>query len=80
MFQIAYMPDADRFLEIVNTCKGEVLLCLPDDTYYNLKENRTAQQMLKLMTQNHKHVNLSFRLSDEVDVPRFMRYMMEAAA
>ena len=77
MFKIMLISDMEKFLEKVNSCHGDVLLHLPDDTVCNLKEDHTALQMLRMMKLNGKGLNLS--LTDVRDFPIMMNYMMSAA-
>lgn len=74
---IYLIPDVQRFLKLVQSCCGAVILHLPDNTMCNLKENPVAQQILKLTNPKRDGLKLSF--SDSNDTLRFMRYMMEAA-
>ena len=77
MFKIMLISDMEKFLEKVNSCHGDVLLHLPDDTVCNLKEDHTALQMLRMMKLNGKGLNLT--LTDVRDFPIMMNYMMSAA-
>ena len=77
MFKIMLISDMEKFLEKVNSCHGDVLLHLPDDTVCNLKEDHTALQMLRMMKINGKGLNLT--LTDVRDFPIMMNYMMNAA-
>lgn len=77
MFKIMLISDMEKFLEKVNSCHGDVLLHLPDDTVCNLKEDHTALQMLRMMKINGKGLNLT--LTDVRDFPIMMNYMMSAA-
>ena len=77
MFKIMLISDMEKFLEKVNSCHGDVLLHLPDDTVCNLKEDHTALQMLLMMKINGKGRNLT--LTDVRDFPIMMNYMMSAA-
>ena len=77
MLKIMLISDMEKFLEKVNSCHGDVLLHLPDDTVCNLKEDHTALQLLRMMKLNGKGLNLS--LTDVRDFPIMMNYMMSAA-
>ena len=77
MVKIMLISDMEKFLEKVNSCHGDVLLHLPDDTVCNLKEDHTALQMLRMMKINGKGLNLT--LTDVRDFPIMMNYMMSAA-
>ncbi len=76
MFNILILPDADRFWEVVEKSAGRVFLHLPDDTLVDLKEDHTAQQLLRAM--NLGQNGLRFSLSESSDLPEFIRYMAES--
>ncbi len=76
MFNILRMPDADRFLKVVEKSAGRVFLHLPDDTLVDLKEDHTAQQLLRAMDLGQN--GLRFSLSESSDLPEFIRYMAES--
>jgi len=78
MFRIMVMPDAERFLRVVANCEGSVFLHLPDEKVCDLKRDRTACQMLRLLSPGRE--GLEFSLSNPADLPAFIRYMKEAAA
>lgn len=77
MLRIMLISDMEKFLEKVQSCHGDVLLHLPDDTVCNLKEDHTALQMLKMMQLGGKSLDLS--LTDVRDYGIMMNYMMNAA-
>ena len=77
MLKIMLISDMEKFLEKGNSCHGDVLLHLPDDTVCNLKEDHTALQMLRMMKLNGKGLNIS--LTDVRDYPIMMNYLMNAA-
>ena len=58
MLRIMLISDMEKFLEKVQSCQGDVLLHLPDDTVCNLKEDHTALQMLRMMKLNGKGLNI----------------------
>ncbi len=49
---------------------------LPDDTLVDLKEDHTAQQLLRAMDLGQN--GLRFSLSESSDLPEFIRYMAES--
>ena len=77
MLRIMLISDMEKFLEKVQSCNGDVLLHLPDDTVCNLKEDHTALQLLKMVQLNGEGLNLS--LTDARDYAIMMNYMMNAA-
>ena len=76
MLRMMMMPDKDRFLDIVDHSRGDVLLCLPDHTDCDLKTDPVARQMLRMLEPAAEGVTL--RLTDPEDLPAYLRYMMEA--
>ena len=76
MLRLMMMPDKDRFLDIVDHSRGDVLLCLPDHTDCDLKTDPVARQMLRMLEPAAEGVTL--RLTDPEDLPAYLRYMMEA--
>ena len=77
MLRIMMMNDPDRFLSVVNESRGDVLLRLPDESRVNLKNNRPAQQMLRMMKPDEE--GLWIDLTDSRDTQSFIRYMSEEA-
>ena len=49
MLHMMSLPDRERFLNIVQHSRGEVLLRLPDGTDCDLKADPGARQLLRLM-------------------------------
>ena len=78
MLSFLQIPNTERFLNLVDHCRGDVLLCLPDGSHCDLKQDPVARQMLRLMTPTGSGISVS--LSNTKDTPRFLRYMLEAAA
>lgn len=77
MFKIMLMPDVEKFLNLVMRSCGDVLLHLPDGSQSNLKRDRTAQQMLRIMKPGRDGIAVS--LSNSSDMPAFFQYLMETA-
>lgn len=77
MFKILLIPNTEKFLSLVKQSCGDVLLHLPDGSQCSLKQNHTAQQMLRTMQPGRDGISISF--SNPGDAPTFLRYMMEAA-
>lgn len=78
MIQLMQMPDAERFIDVVNQSRGDVFVQLPDSSLCNLKTDHSAQQLIKLL--NPQKADLSIILSDPDDVPAFFRYMTDMSA
>lgn len=78
MIKIMLISNMDKFIEKIESCKGDVMLNLPDGSECSLKTNRTAQQMLRMLHSDHEELDL--RLTDTRDYPIIMNYMMQAAA
>ena len=77
MLKILMIPNTERFLEKVNSCNGDVVLHLPDESTCSLKNNHIATQMLRLMDVNKNGLTLS--LTDPADVTIMLNYMVNAA-
>lgn len=77
MLKILMIPNTDKFLEKVNSCNGDVVLHLPDESTCSLKNNHIATQMLRLMDVNKNGLTLS--LTDPADVSIMLNYMVNAA-
>lgn len=77
MVKILWMPNVEDFLSLVKRSCGDILLQLPDGNQCNLKQDLTAQQMLRTMKLSGDGISLRF--SDPHDAPTFLQYMMEAA-
>lgn len=76
--KIYYIPDANKFLDLVDKSLGHVLLHLPDGSRIDLKKDHDAQQLFQMM--RPEPFGLQITLSNAEDVPAFMQYMMESAA
>ena len=76
MLHMMSLPDRERFLNIVQHSRGEVLLRLPDGTDCDLKEDTGVCQLLCLLGLGP--LGLSIILTDLKDLPRYLQYMMEA--
>lgn len=77
MLKIWTMPNTEKFLSLVQNSCGDVLLHLPDGSQCSLKQDHTAQQMLRVMRPGRDSIAISF--SDPDDAPTFLRYLMETA-
>ena len=77
MLKILMIPNTERFLEKVNSCNGDVVLHLPDESTCSLKNNHIATQMLRLMDVNKNGLTLS--LTNPADVSIMLNYMVNAA-
>ncbi len=76
MLRFTFIPNKKRFLELINSCKGSVLIHLPDNTTRDLKCDSTAYQMLEMLPLNTVDLCLSF--SDHRDSSKFIEYLMRA--
>ncbi len=77
MARIMTFSNMDRFAEIIGRCKGDVYLNLPDHTRCNLKENREALQLLRLLRPAQNGLDVD--LANQEDFPLVVRYMMDSA-
>ena len=78
MIKIMLISNMEKFLEKIQSCHGDVLLHLPDDTVCNLKHDHTALQILTMLHSTNKELDIS--LTDVRDYGIIMNYMMSAAA
>lgn len=74
MFQINIIPNMERFLNLVARSRGKVLLHLPDNTRYDLKEDGAVRQLFQTMQPGRDGVRIT--LSDPGDIPAFINYMI----
>ncbi len=75
---IFFIPDTEKFINMVEKSQGDVIVHLPNGSQVNLKQNHTAKQLFQIMHPGQSGLNIS--LSDSDDVPVFLRYMMEGMA
>lgn len=73
-----FIPDAEKFLNLVEKSRGNVMLHLPDGSQTDLKESRDARQILQMTLPGRAGLRIS--LSDPEDTPAFIQYMMEGGA
>ena len=78
MIKIMLISNMEKFLEKIQSCHGDVLLHLPDDTVCNLKNDHTALQILTMLHSTNRELDIS--LTDVRDYGIIMDYMMSAAA
>lgn len=78
MLKVMLIPDVEKFLEKIQTCRGDVLLHLPDGSTCDLKNDHTAMQMLKMLKNDQNELDIS--LTDPRDYPVFLNFMMRACA
>lgn len=69
MLNILQIPNAEKFLYMVDQCFGDVMLRLPDGSDCNLKQNRLARQMLRMMQPSRDGISIS--LSNTADTIKF---------
>lgn len=77
MLTFMMIPDTEKFLRLVSKSRGHVEVQLPDGSRCDLKENRTARQLLQVLSPGEDGLRIT--LSDQRDLPGFFRYMREAA-
>lgn len=78
MIKIMLISNMEKFIEKINTCRGDVMLSLPDGTECNLKTDHTALQMIRMLHSTNEELDL--RLTDPRDYAIMMNFMMNAAA
>lgn len=74
MFKILKMPDANRFLKIVEQSHGQVLVQLPDGSQCDLKQDHVAKEIVRTMQPREDGICID--LSDKRDLPAFVRYLV----
>lgn len=75
MLKIHKMPNAEKFISLVEESSGDVMLHTPDGSRFSLKENQTAKRMFRVMQPGQDGIFISF--SNSEDVPAFLRYFIE---
>lgn len=75
---IRRIKNAEKFIKLVNNSRGHVFLELPDETLCDLKQNKEALQMLRMI--NPEELWLDLFLTDSQDSYDFMAYMVGAGA
>ncbi len=74
MLTFKVIPNMERFLSLVAHSRGKVMLYLPDNTRCDLKEDRTARQVMQAMAPGRDGIRIS--LSDPGDVSAFVNFMI----
>ena len=77
MIKIMLIPNMEKFFEKVESCRGDVLLNLPDGSECSLKTDHTAQQIVRML--HSANEELDIRLTDERDFAPIVSFMMRAA-
>lgn len=75
MFSVKMIPDMDRFLQVVEGSRGDVLLHLPSGLTCNLKRDPVAMELLRTLPSAK---DLQISLSDGTDFPVFLQYLLGA--
>lgn len=75
---IRKMGNVEKFISMVEGCRGHIYLELPNQTFCDLKQNKDALQLLRMV--NPKEFWLDFFLTDARDSYDFMSYMVGAGA
>lgn len=76
--KIFFIPDREKFLNLVEKSHGDVILHLPDGKQLDLKRSLAAKQLLRIMPSRQSGLQIS--LSNPVDTSAFLQYMMEAGS
>jgi hypothetical protein len=72
------IPNADKLEKVIQKSKGSVLLKLPNDEFYNLKEEKMGTQLLKVFKPGTD--GLEIHVSNEKDFVHFLSYMVNVAS
>lgn len=71
MFRIMKIPSAERFFKAVDESRGQVWLCLPEGSRFDLKKDEGARQLIRITRPGPEGLPLT--LSDSSDLPAFLR-------
>lgn len=75
---IRRIKNTEKFIQMVEKCRGHVFLKLPNETFCDLKQDQGALQMLRMVNPNE--IWLDLFLTDSQDSYNFMAYMVGAGA
>lgn len=76
MMKLNSLMITEKFYNALEQCEGTVLLCLPDNTTYDLKNDCTTLQLLKMADFGKRRFNVL--LTNPKDFSLFLTYMLEA--
>ncbi len=72
------IPNAEKLEKVIRESKGNVLLRLPNNEVYDLKEDKMGTQLLKVLVPGEEGMDI--QVSDGEDFIQFVSYMMNAAS
>lgn len=72
------IPNANKLEKVIQESKGSVLLKLPNNEFYNLKEEQMGTQLLKVFRPGRD--GLDIQVSDKEDFVQFLSYMVNVAS
>ena len=72
------IPNADKLEKVIKESKGSVLLKLPNNEMYDLKEEQMGTQLLKVLVPGTE--GLDIRVSEGEDFVQFVSYMVNVAS
>ncbi len=72
------IPNAEKLEKVIRESKGNVLLRLPNNEVYDLKEEKMGTQLLKVLVPGEEGMDI--QVSDGEDFIQFVSYMMNAAS
>ena len=72
------IPNAEKLEKVFRESKGNVLLRLPNNEVYDLKEDKMGTQLLKVLVPGEEGMDI--QVSDGEDFIQFVSYMMNAAS
>lgn len=75
---IRKIKNTEKFIQLVKNSRGHVFLELPDETLCDLKQNKEALQMIRMI--NPGELWLDLFLTDSQDSYNFMAYLVGAGA
>lgn len=72
------IPNAEKLEKVIKESKGNVLLRLPNNEVYDLKEDKMGTQLLKVLVPGADGMDI--QVSDGEDFIQFVSYMMNVAS
>ncbi len=71
-------PNKETLMQHIKTCKGNVYLSLKDGTSCDLKNDQMAIRLFQTLDVPRNGIMIN--ITDPVDLPQFIQYLMETPA
>ena len=78
MIKLMNIKNIDGLLKVTDESRGDVTMHLPNGTECDLKRDKTAREMLKVLSIHDTQLDIS--LSNGADLPMFLYYMATECA